>query len=208
MNAGPVEFWFEFASTYSYVAAMRVEEAARVARVPLVWKPFLLGPLFQRQGWNDSPFNLNPVRGRYMWRDVERLCAKDGLAFRKPTVFPRKSVLPARLALAAHREIWMPEFSRRVFGANFAGDRDIADATLMGEILQGLGQDAAGWMTRALGPQNKEALRRQVEQAWDRGIFGAPSFVVDGELFWGGDRMREAFEWAKASPRAVQSHPS
>jgi 2-hydroxychromene-2-carboxylate isomerase len=202
MSSSAVEFWFDFASTYSYVAAMLVEDRAAAQGIALAWKPFLLGPLFQRQGWSDSPFNLNPVRGRYMWRDVERLCARAGLAFRKPRVFPRKSVLPARLTLAVQRESWMPELARRVFIANFAEDRDIADAALMREILQALGQDADRWMARALEPDNKEALRRQVEQAWDRGIFGAPTFVVNGELFWGGDRMSQAFEWAKAGPPA------
>src|SRR4029453_18324397 len=99
--------------------------------IALAWKPFLLGPLFQRQGWSDSPFNLNPVRGRYMWRGGDGLWARAGRASRKPRVSPRKSVLPARLTLAVQRESWMPELARRVFIANFAEDRDIADAALM-----------------------------------------------------------------------------
>ena len=69
----PVQFWFEFASTYSYVAALRIEAVAGSRGVPFEWKPFLLGPIFRRQGWNDSPFNLYPARGRYMWRDQEIL---------------------------------------------------------------------------------------------------------------------------------------
>jgi 2-hydroxychromene-2-carboxylate isomerase len=195
MNAAPVEFWFDFASTYSYVAAMRVEEAARAARVPLIWKPFLLGPLFQRQGWNDSPFNLNPVRGRYMWRDVQRLCDKRGLSFKKPSQFPRNSLLTARVACAAAGEPWMPEFARSVFRANFAEDRDIAEVGVVTGILEALRQEGEKWVARAVAPENKEALRRETERAWSLGIFGAPSFVVEGELFWGGDRMEDAFGW-------------
>ena len=201
MSPAPVEFWFDFASTYSYVAALRVEAAAEAEAIPLVWKPFLLGPLFQRQGWSDSPFNLNPVRGRYMWRDIERLCGQHGLEFRKPTIFPRRSLLPARLACAAGREPWMPEFARRVFRANFAEDRDIAATGVMSEILQALGQDVDRWMVRALEPENKEALRAQTEQAWTLGVFGAPTFVAGAELFWGGDRMSDAFSWAKVEAR-------
>jgi len=68
----PLQFWFEFASTYSYVGASRIEAMARARGVPFEWRPFLLGPIFRHQGWNDSPFNLNPARGRYMWRDLER----------------------------------------------------------------------------------------------------------------------------------------
>ena len=195
MSRAPLQFWFEFASTYSYVGAMRVEEAARRAGVPIVWKPFLLGPIFQRQGWNDSPFNLNPARGRYMWRDVQRLCSKHGLVFRKPSRFPRHSVLAARVACAAAGEPWMPDFARAVFTANFAEDRDIAQASVMEEILVELGKDPRHWLERALAPENKEALRRATEAAWSLGIFGAPTFVVEGELFWGGDRMEDAFAW-------------
>jgi 2-hydroxychromene-2-carboxylate isomerase len=79
----PLEFWFEFASTYSYVAALRIQALCRDAGVPLVWKPFMLGPVFALQGWNDSHYNLNPRRGAYMWRDMERLCAKLGLPWRQ-----------------------------------------------------------------------------------------------------------------------------
>ena len=67
-----IEFWFEFASTYSYPAALRVDAAARSAQLELAWRPFLLGPIFKAQGWNDSPFNIHPAKGRYMWRDLER----------------------------------------------------------------------------------------------------------------------------------------
>ena len=75
MARAPLQFWFEFASTYSYPAASRVGALAAAAGAALEWRPFLLGPIFRDQGWNDSPFNVYPVKGRYMWRDLERLCA-------------------------------------------------------------------------------------------------------------------------------------
>ena len=88
MNALPkIEFWFDFASTYSYPAAMRVEELAGSHGCSVQWRPFLLGAIFQKQGWNDSPFNIYPAKGRYMWRDLERLCASLELPFRKPSQF-------------------------------------------------------------------------------------------------------------------------
>ena len=90
------EFWFELASTYSYPAAMRVEALARAAGVPLRWRAFLLGPIFAAQGWNASPFNIYPVKGRYMWRDLARLCAAEGLPLRQPSAFPRGSLLAAQ----------------------------------------------------------------------------------------------------------------
>jgi 2-hydroxychromene-2-carboxylate isomerase len=195
VGGAPVEFWFELASTYSYVAALRVEEAARDRGVPLVWKPFLLGPLFRRQGWSDSPFNLYPARGRYMWRDLERQCARHGFPFRKPTRFPRNSLLAARVAIAASEETWLPEFARAVYRANFAEDREIEEPAVLEGILASLGLSPGPLLDRARSDGNKERLRAQTEEAWTRGIFGAPSFLVDGELFWGNDRMEEALDW-------------
>src|ERR1700759_662355 len=92
----PLELWFEFASTYSYLGI----ESASTLDVPVAYKPFLLGPIFAAQGWQDSPFNLYPVKGRYMWRDMQRLCAEAGLPFRVPSQFPRSGLLAARVCLA------------------------------------------------------------------------------------------------------------
>lgn len=192
-----VQLWFEFASTYSYVVAHRVERVAGEAGVPVEWKPFLLGPLFRRQGWSDSPFKLFEARGRYMWRDIERLCAKYGAPFRRPTVFPRNSLLPARVALLGAGQDWLPEFARAVYRANFAEDREISDPVVIEGILRSLNQDAPSLLERAVDPANKERLRSQTERAWEIGIFGAPSFVVGAEIFWGNDRLEDALDWYK-----------
>ncbi|HEV8376874.1 MAG TPA: 2-hydroxychromene-2-carboxylate isomerase [Candidatus Polarisedimenticolia bacterium] len=195
MSRPSVQFWFELASTYTYVAAMRAEEEALQAGVALIWKPFLLGPLFQRQGWNDSPFNLNPVRGRYMWRDVARLCDKHNLPFKRPSQFPRNSLLAARVACAAEGRACLPEFVRAIYRANFAEDRDISDERILGDVLRSMGEDAEAWLARARSPEIKDRLRKETDAAWELGIFGSPSFVAEGEVFWGGDRMEDAFAW-------------
>jgi 2-hydroxychromene-2-carboxylate isomerase len=135
MEREPLEFWFEFASTYSYPAAMRIEELAAEAKISIRWRPFLLGPIFAAQGWADSPFNLYPVKGRYMWRDLARLCEKYELPFRRPRMFPRSGLLAARVALWAAREPWCPSFVRAIYRANFAEDRDIARPEIVAEIL-------------------------------------------------------------------------
>ena len=191
----PVQFWFDFASTYSYVGALRIEAAAAARGVSFEWRPFLLGPIFQRQGWNDSPFNLNPARGRYMWRDVERLCGKHGLPFRKPSVFPRSPVLAARVACAAAGQDWLPAFIRGVYRANFAEDRDISDASVIADVLQSVGRRGPEEIVRATSPGNKERLRQETDTAWGLGIFGAPTCMVGNEIFWGHDRMDDALDW-------------
>ena len=103
-----VTFWFEFASTYSYLSAMRIEEMSRKADVDVIWKPFLLGPIFKAQNWDTSPFNLHPAKGRYMVRDIERIAKARGLVFRLPNPFPQNGLLAARLALVGLEEGWGP----------------------------------------------------------------------------------------------------
>jgi 2-hydroxychromene-2-carboxylate isomerase len=191
----PLEFWFEFASTYSYPAAMRVEDAARAAGVALVWRPFLLGPIFGAQGWNDSPFNIYPAKGRYMWRDLGRICDALGLPLRRPSRFPRNSLLAARVALVGSDEPWGAPFVRAVYRANFGDDRDIADPAIVRGLVTRVGADGEAVLAAAQAPDNKDRLRRQTESAIALGIFGAPSFVSRGELFWGNDRLEDALAW-------------
>jgi 2-hydroxychromene-2-carboxylate isomerase len=195
----PLEFWFDFASTYSYLAAMRLEAFAKAKGVTVQWRPFLLGPIFREQGWNDSPFNIYPVKGRYMWRDLERKTQAYGIPFQKPTQFPRNGLIASRIALLGSAEPWGPEFIRRVYTANFALDQDISDAGALTRILNELGQDGAAMMESVTREEVKTALRLQTERAKSLGIFGAPSFTVNGELFWGDDRLEEAVEWWKNS---------
>lgn len=196
MPAKHLDFWFEFASSYSYLAVMRIEPLALAAGVTLRWRPFLLGPVFLSLGWNDSPFNIYPPKGRYMWRDMARLADKYGLPFQLPSKFPRDGLLAARVALAGSEETWLPAFARAVMTANFAQDRDITDPAVIGAILGGLKLDPDRWLAAAEAPENKLALRRQTEAAAERGIFGAPTFLVDGEMFWGNDRLEDALAWA------------
>jgi 2-hydroxychromene-2-carboxylate isomerase len=190
-------FWYEFASTYSYPAALRVSGGAAGAGVAIEWRPFLLGPILARQGLSDSPFNIHPAKGRYMWRDIERICAAERLPLRRPSVFPRNGLLAARVALIANDEGWCAEFSRAVYRANFAEDRDIADPAVIDDIIRSLGRDPVPVLEGAGATSNKERLRAQTEEAMTRGIFGAPSFTVGDELFWGNDRLEQAIAWAK-----------
>jgi 2-hydroxychromene-2-carboxylate isomerase len=189
-----IQLWFDFASTYSYLAVF----AAKPLGAQLKLRPFLLGPVFSAQGWNDSPFNIYPAKGRYMWRDMQRLCARAQLPFARPSVFPRNGLLAARVALAGADETWVPDFCRGVFSANFADDRDIADPSVLRAILTSLNLDASALLARAQEPDVKQALRSQTTRAVELGIFGAPTFEVAGELFWGGDRLEQAVAWADA----------
>lgn len=187
-------FWFDFASSYSYLSALRIERLCAAAGVAIDWRPFLLGPIFAAQGWTTSPFNIYAAKGRYMVRDIERRAADLGRAFCLPDPFPAASVAAARIAVAHQDQPWIGAFTRAVFEAQFERGADIGDEAVLRACLAILSVDAAAIMAASM--QRKSSLRSQTEQAIARGIFGAPTFVTtDGELFWGDDRLEQAIAW-------------
>jgi 2-hydroxychromene-2-carboxylate isomerase len=129
-----------------------------------------------------------------MWRDLERSCAALQLPFHRPSRFPRNGLTAARSACQYGHEPWLPEFVRRVYVANFAEDRDIADEAVLGSILASLGRPATV-LRHARGVEAKNKLCAQTERAVELGIFGAPSVTCGTELFWGNDRLEPALTW-------------
>jgi 2-hydroxychromene-2-carboxylate isomerase len=194
-----VNFWFEFASTYSYLSAARIQDICAKAGVALRWRSFLLGPVFAEQGLSASPFTVYPVKGAYMWKDMARCCADQGLPFRKPTEFPRGSLLAARIAASHADAPWLGPFVRSVFHANFALDRAIGDPAVIDALLRDIGQDPAPIVARATSDAGKADLRANTDQALAAGLFGAPGFVVRDTLFWGNDRMDQAIRHAQSA---------
>jgi 2-hydroxychromene-2-carboxylate isomerase len=198
MSGNTLDFWFEFASTYSYPAAMRIAPLAAARGVTVRWRPFLLGPIFKAQGWDNSPFNLYPAKGRYMWRDLERICEALQLPFMQPEPFPQNTLAASRVALVALAQDWGQDFCRAVYRAEFGEGLNIGEPAAITAILTVLGQNADEVMQQAQGDTIKAALRAQTEEAQRLGVFGAPSFVTqDGELFWGNDRLEAALDWTK-----------
>jgi 2-hydroxychromene-2-carboxylate isomerase len=192
-----LDFWFDFASTYSYPAAMRIGPLAEKAGVTVRFRPFLLGPIFKAQGWVTSPFNLYEAKGRQMWRDLERICADLSLPFQRPQPFPQNSLLAARVALAGSDMPWGDKLCLALFRAEFGQGRRIDDIAIVSDILAGLGLDAVPVLEAAQSNEIKMRLRSQTEAAQRLGVFGAPTFITaDGELFWGNDRLERALAWA------------
>lgn len=189
-----LHFWYDYASTYAYLSAMRVEEMAADRGVTVVWRPFLLGPIFASQGWTTSPFNIYPAKGRYMVRDLERQAAARGLSFALPHPFPQNSLLAARVGTVGVAEGWIAPFTRAVFAAEFAHRQDISSPHVLAHLLAGIGQDGARILAAAQSPDTKAALRAATDEAMRLGIFGAPSFIAGQELFWGDDRLQQALD--------------
>ena len=195
-----LEFWFEFASSYSYLTVMRIDDVAARYDVEVIWKPFLLGPIFAAQGWSTSPFNIYPSKGRYMWRDMERRAAKYDLPFKRPDpdnkdAFPQNGLAAARLAIIGLEQNWGRAFCKSVFTTQFADGHNISDRAFVAKLaLQAGAHDDE--IEQANADTNKATLRAQTEQAVALGLFGAPSFIAGQELFWGDDRLEDALEHA------------
>jgi 2-hydroxychromene-2-carboxylate isomerase len=197
MTTRTVDFWFEFGSTYSYPAAMRLTPLAKAAGIAVRWRPFMLGPIFRDQGWDTSPFNLYPAKGRNMWRDLERICLALNLQFIRPNPFPQNTLYAARVALIGLAESWGEDYCRAIYRAEFGEGRNVENEETIADVLQNLGQHARAVLQRARSDEIKAQLRAQTEEARQLDIFGSPSFVTaDGELFWGNDRLEAALNWA------------
>lgn len=203
-----LEFWYDLASNYAYLSAMRIEDLAADADVEVEWRPFLLGPIFASQGWDTSPFNVYPAKGRYMQRDMARLCEARALPpFALPDPFPQNSLRAARIALVGCRQGWVAAYSKAVFcrqfqarpqGANPACD--ISNLDVLAGLLRSIDLAPEPIIELSQSDDIKQALRRQSAAAQEAGIFGAPSFVTEtGELFWGDDRLENALQFAQAN---------
>ncbi len=193
-----MDFWFDFASVYSFLASMRIAPLAEAAGVSVRWRPFLLGPIFAAQGMQDSPFNLFPAKGKHMIRDVQRNADEIGVGFQWPSVFPQSAVLASRVALVGLKEGWGEDFCRAVFHAEYAENRIISEQAVIGDILTKLKVPVDAAFASAQTDEIKAVLRENTAEAQKLGFFGAPTFTTaDGELFWGNDRLEQALRWAK-----------
>ena len=192
-----LDFWYDLASTYSYLSAMRIGALAAERGVAVGWRPFLLGPIFGSQGWTTSPFNIYEAKGANMWRDMERLCAARGLPLVRPDPFPQNSLHAARWVLAADENGRADDLTRAIYAAEFGDGATISSAETLAALAEGVDLDASALAARVTDPHIKDRLKTDTAEAQSLGIFGAPTFVTaSGELFWGDDRLEQALDWA------------
>ena len=195
MPGAPIEFYFDFSSPYGYLGAQRIESVAAEFGRTVLWRPILLGVIFKTTG--QSPLVSQTLRGPYSARDMARSARKLGVKFALPEGFPFSSVYPCRVFY------WLdsksPEdakaYARAVYHAAFADGRPPAEPEAAVEVAVGLGHDRAAVLAGMQDPAIKEQLREATQQAMHKGVFGSPFFIVDGEPFWGNDRLGEVREW-------------
>ncbi|MGI1660995.1 2-hydroxychromene-2-carboxylate isomerase [Palleronia sp. KMU-117] len=191
-----IDFWFSIGSTYSYLSVMRLGQVAAETGIDFVWRPFNVRAIMVAQ--NNIPFANKPVKTAYMWRDIARRAGKYGLAPRLPAPYPIADLpLANQVALIGMREGWGSAYVRETYRLWFEEGEVAGAEPNLSRAIAAAGQEPEGVLARAAGEEAVAALAQETERAMALGIFGSPSFVVDGEVFWGDDRLDDAISWAR-----------
>jgi 2-hydroxychromene-2-carboxylate isomerase len=197
----PIEFWFDFSSPYSYLASEKIEElAARYGR-QVEFKPTLLGVIFRTTG--GVPLTeLVPPKASYFAKDFARSARYAGVPFRQPSTFPIATVGTARafLWLQSQDEALARRFLHAAFRAYFAQDRNIGEPEVIAALATEVGADPVALARGVQEPAIKDRLKALVDESIARGVFGAPTIFVDGEMFWGHDRLPQVERWLATGP--------
>ena len=195
MSATPIDFYFDFSSPYGYFASQKIEALGAKYDRSVRWHPLLLGVIFKTTG--GAPLTEVPMKGAYSMHDFARSARYHGVPYRMPSRFPIPAQTPSRIVLALRDRD--PALAARVakalYRAYFVDDRDIADPDVAAAVAGAAGADAAAARAAVDDPAVKEALKREVAQAIAAGVFGSPYFFVDGEPFWGVDRLPQIDRW-------------
>ena len=193
----PIEFWFDFSSPYGYIASELIDGVAARCGRAVNWRPILLGPIFKAVG--TAPLTMLPIKGEYSKHDFARVARFHKVAFRLPEKFPVGTQVAARAfyLIADGNPARANDFARRVFRAYFADGRDVADPAAVMELARTAGVDTAALAEPLKGEAIKERMKTEVDNAMKAGVFGSPYFIVDGEPFWGVDKIAMLEEWIK-----------
>ena len=193
--ATPIDFYFDFSSPYGYFAATKIEELAAKHGRAVTWRPILLGAVFKLNG--QQPLTTIPLKGSYAAHDLARSARLFKVPFRLPTKFPVSGTAPSRAFywLGDRDPAAAKKLALALYHAYFAEDRDISNPEVTGNVAAKLGVDKAELAHALNDAAVKERLRIEVDAAIERGVFGSPYVVVDGEPFWGSDRLDQIDRW-------------
>ncbi|MCF8151314.1 MAG: 2-hydroxychromene-2-carboxylate isomerase [Burkholderiaceae bacterium] len=190
-----IEFWFDFSSPYSYLASEVIDDLATRHGRKVKWRPIMLGAAFKASG---VPFLLSvPLKGDYSKHDIERSARFLGVPYAFPPKFPLPTLAAARGYYWLHGQNCgkAREFAHAVFRAYWVDGRDISELSVVAEIVERLGIDREAFTAAIATPEIKERLKQETDAAIAKGMFGAPYFMVDGEPFWGVDRLPQIDKW-------------
>lgn len=193
----PIDFWFSIGSTYTFLTVMRLPAYARAHSVSFTWRPFNVRTILLEQ--NNIPFAGKPVKAAYMWRDIERRAGKYGLQVSVPAPYPLENLpLANQVATLGMQEGWGQDYVIATYRRWFQDGQPAGSDPNLSESLKEIGQDPKRVIEAAASAATADTLAQQTETAKQLGVFGAPSFVVETEVFWGDDRLEDAVSWARS----------
>lgn len=198
--AEPLEFYFDFSSPYAYLASEKIDALAAKYGRQVKWRPILLGPVFKTTG--SAPLTEIPVKGDYSRHDFDRSARFLGVPFKLPAKFPLATQVAARAYYWLHQRdcAQARAFAHAAFRAVFVQERDLSDPAVVAELAGEVGADVAALTAGVQSEEIKQRLRQEGETAIARGVFGAPFIFVDGEPFWGADRLPQIEKWLAEGP--------
>jgi len=191
-----IEFWFSIGSTYTYLSVVRLAEVTEKTGASFSWQPFSVRKIMREM--DNIPFPPSKqVKVEYMWRDIERRAQGYGYTANVPAPYPLKELdLANRVAVLASMEGWCEDYVRGTYRHWFVDGYEAGSDVNLTQTLSEIGQDKLRVLEFADSQDVEAAYQNQTEKAKRVGIFGSPSFIVDGELFWGDDRLEDAITWA------------
>ncbi len=194
-----IEFWFSIGSTYTYLSVTRIAEVARETGATFSWQPFSVRRIMREM--DNVPFPPSKqVKVDYMWRDIERRAQDYGFTAKVPAPYPLGEFdLANCVAVLAMQEGWCEDYVRATYRRWFVDGQEAGSEPNLSQTLEEIGQNVARVLERAGDLDIEAAYVEQTDRAQRAGIFGSPSYIVDGEVFWGDDRLEDAVVWAKKS---------
>jgi 2-hydroxychromene-2-carboxylate isomerase len=197
----PIDFWFSIGSTYTYLSVMRLPEVERREGVRFEWRPFNVRKIMIEM--NNRPFVGKPAKEAYMWRDLERRAARYGLPIRVPPPYPLKELERAnRAAVLGAAEGWCRDYVRASYRRWMQEGLEPGIEPNLSASLSEAGQDPARVLPLIDAEAAQSALDAATDAARALGIFGAPTFAVGREIFWGDERLEDALAWRSGGLRA------
>jgi 2-hydroxychromene-2-carboxylate isomerase len=191
-----IDFWVSVGSTYSYLTVMRLDAVAKATGIDFRWRPFSVREIMIEQ--NNVPFRGKPVKAAYMWRDVERRAQLYGVPIRVPAPYPLAEFdLANKVAIVGEAEGWCPAYVQATYRRWFQKGEEAGSEPNLSDSLREIGQQPEAVIAAARSGAIQERYQDATSEAKSLGVFGSPTFIVNGEVFWGDDRLDDAIGWLR-----------